>query len=504
MTRPRPDRTGTRAPRKPSERPRAAIYARISLDKSGEGAGVERQLADLRKLAKAEGWLVVEEIVDNDVSAYSTAKRPGYSRLLDLVESDALDIVAAWHSSRLWRKTLERAEALDLLAGHRVDVKCVSGPSFDLSTATGRSVAVMLGEIDTMESAIKSERVAAATAQRVAAGRSSGGLGYGWRRISTGEWEKDPDAAPIVREIVTRIGAGETLRGITDDLNDRGIPAPGATYAKPKRGRLNPTGTKWAHSSVKKIAERPSNIAKVQHRGEIVADGSWPPLVTEKQYDRALVALERIRTTRAPNPTGQASRKHLLSRTDVAVCGVCGGPLRGQTKRGKYGKPLEIYICEAGCVGRGRAPVDELVTAVALERLSRDDVSDLLASEPIRERLGTERELDDLRARLADLDERYTAGKVTPTTYDRLVPKLERQIASLEESTRALKVSTAAAAHALTPFTGRRKPATVWESLDVTGRLAVLEALGLRVRILPRERRGPGFEPETVEIGWAS
>ena len=48
---------------------RAAIYARISRDVTGEGLGVERQLADCRALASERGWAVAEEYVDNDISA---------------------------------------------------------------------------------------------------------------------------------------------------------------------------------------------------------------------------------------------------------------------------------------------------------------------------------------------------------------------------------------------------------------------------------------------------
>ena len=40
---------------------RAAIYARISQDRSGGQAGVTRQLEDTRKLAAERGWEVVEE-----------------------------------------------------------------------------------------------------------------------------------------------------------------------------------------------------------------------------------------------------------------------------------------------------------------------------------------------------------------------------------------------------------------------------------------------------------
>ncbi len=43
---------------------RAAIYARISLDKVGEAAGVGRQIDAYRHLADLEGWSVDEVLVD--------------------------------------------------------------------------------------------------------------------------------------------------------------------------------------------------------------------------------------------------------------------------------------------------------------------------------------------------------------------------------------------------------------------------------------------------------
>jgi DNA invertase Pin-like site-specific DNA recombinase len=57
---------------------RAAIYARISLDKVGEAAGVGRQIDACRQLAEVEGWSIDEVLVDNDLSAYSGACRPEF------------------------------------------------------------------------------------------------------------------------------------------------------------------------------------------------------------------------------------------------------------------------------------------------------------------------------------------------------------------------------------------------------------------------------------------
>lgn len=55
----------------------AAVYARISADVEGAGLGVARQLEDCRKLAADRGWLVGDEYVDNDVSAFFGKAAPG-------------------------------------------------------------------------------------------------------------------------------------------------------------------------------------------------------------------------------------------------------------------------------------------------------------------------------------------------------------------------------------------------------------------------------------------
>ena len=57
---------------------RVALYARISKDRNGEQEGVTRQVDACRDLAEQRGWTVVAEHVDNDISAYSGKKRPGF------------------------------------------------------------------------------------------------------------------------------------------------------------------------------------------------------------------------------------------------------------------------------------------------------------------------------------------------------------------------------------------------------------------------------------------
>ena len=124
---------------------KAGLYARISQDEHGTEKGVQRQLEDARALAEARGWEVVGEWADNDVSAYSGARRPGYQALMESAAAGEFDRIVVYMTSRLWRSRRERAEAMDLLADRRISVAAVSGPELELASASGRMVAGILG-----------------------------------------------------------------------------------------------------------------------------------------------------------------------------------------------------------------------------------------------------------------------------------------------------------------------------------------------------------------------
>jgi site-specific DNA recombinase len=70
----------------------------------GPGLGVARQLEDCRKLAADRGWLVGDEFVDNDVSAFSGKPRRSYARMLADLESGARDAVIVYNLYRLHRR----------------------------------------------------------------------------------------------------------------------------------------------------------------------------------------------------------------------------------------------------------------------------------------------------------------------------------------------------------------------------------------------------------------
>lgn len=80
----------------------AALYARISQDRTEVEAGIERQLEDCRDIATRNGWDVGETFIDNDASA--SQPLDARSAFMDLLaEADRFGAIVAWRDVRLWR-----------------------------------------------------------------------------------------------------------------------------------------------------------------------------------------------------------------------------------------------------------------------------------------------------------------------------------------------------------------------------------------------------------------
>ncbi len=166
----------------PADVPRVAVYCRISSDPNGLGLGVERQREDCQAIAAGKGWRVVGTYVDNDVSAYSGKPRPQYEAMMQAVAAGEVDVIVAWDPDRLHRSPAELETFITAVEEAGVGVETVQAGRWDLSTANGRFIARVLGNVARHESEHKSERVCRKLEQNAVAGRSHGRRTYGWTR----------------------------------------------------------------------------------------------------------------------------------------------------------------------------------------------------------------------------------------------------------------------------------------------------------------------------------
>jgi DNA invertase Pin-like site-specific DNA recombinase len=484
----------------------AALYGRISDDPTDTHAGVTRQFEDGEATAKRRELTVFRRYRDDSISALTGKHRPGYEALMRDAEAGQFAFMIVYHLGRLWRNRIERAQGIERLRRAGVSVISVKGPELDLTTATGRGMAGLLGEFDSMESEVKGERVARAALQRAEDGAPNGSIPFGWRRdyrlsdkgerLGVNGDVLHPDEAPIVAEVCRRLLSGEPLIAVTAWLNSTGVPAPGAGFKLRGRehGVTNPDGTLWGKSSVKKLALRPANCGmRMYHNGrpdQRLMEARIEPIISRDDHDRLRAMY---------GPTGikarPGGRKHLLT-WGVGECGKCGAVLRvAIVGKAPYPKKA-IYKCVEECVGRNQASVDELVGAAMIRKLSSTDYRDLLQDDEVAD--AAINHAAALRARLSAAAEDYADGAITSEQLRTITAKIRPQIAQADQD--------AATAAPTVPFellgqVSGNEAGAAYDALPVAQQRVLVEYLIDKVRILPT-RPGPGFDANSVEVVW--
>jgi site-specific DNA recombinase len=461
---------------------RAAIYTRISQDREGAGLGVERQEADCRALAERLGWTIVAVHADNDLSAYSGKPRPGYLALLADLRAGAVDAVICWHTDRLHRSPSELEDYITVCERGGVPTQTVKAGPLDLATPSGRMVARQLGAVARYEVEHQIERQQRARLQAATAGRWSGGRRpYGYEADGATVIQAEADT---LQWAAAQVLAGVSLNAIVAELNTRGA--------------RTSTGRPWKPTELSRVLVRPRNAGLMVHRGQVVGRADWPPILDEGTW-RGVCAVLSDPGRRTNTST---ARRWLLS--GLAVCGVCGDPVRSTSAGTVHGRPTKpAYTCRSGKhVVRDAAEVDRFVEQVILERLSRPDARELLAPDQTTDTAALHARDAALRGRLDELGRLYGEDVID-------APQLAQGTAAIRRQREQITAELAAASRGsvLAGVADAPDPAKVWAGLDLSRRRAIVDTLAT-VTILPgRKGRRPGwragesyFDPATVRV----
>ncbi|TFC20186.1 recombinase family protein [Cryobacterium sp. MDB2-10] len=452
---------------------KAIIYTRQSLDKTGEEAGVTRQLKDCRALAKRKKLDVVTELSDNDISATTGVRRPSFESLLQIVENGGADTVIVWHPDRLYRKLTDLVRITEVAKRHGLTIVSVQAGDVDLSTPTGRMVAGILGSVATQEGEHRTERQKNSYKQRAEAGEwHFSRRPFGYKREG-GKVVQVPEEAEVLSDVLTRYYAQATPRhAIMRHLNDLGI--------------LTPVGKPWGIIQVRDLLTNSRYAGISSYNGLEVGKGSWEPIVDEatwRSWQSGAAKRKRKSTFTAA--------KYLL--TGIARCAECGHVIY---VKHRSGSKVSYFCSVKGCVQRSVVRVDEVVESIVLARLQMPDAIESLRPKaaPV-EHLYAERA--DAQSRLDDLAELIADGTLTAQAVRVAAKPLRAKIKRIDEKTAA---SDTAAAIPLDLLTG--DVPDKWAALTLPAKRAVIRAL-LEVRI-SRQGNTRVFDPETVAIKWLS
>ena len=413
----------------------AALYARVSSDRQDVDLSVSAQLRALKEYARANGYSVAREYVDEAESG-RVADRPQFREMIEEGSKPQapFEVILVWKFSRFTRKR-EHAVAFKAQL-RRKGIRVVSITEQAEDNATGRLLEGIIESVDEYYSENLAQEVV--RGMREAASRgfflgSNAPFGYRKVKVSDGPKERptleiDPATAPVVKEIFEKSLRGNGLKEICKELNDRGITNRGKRWY---RGGLHYvlrneayTGTAvWGKTSKDGQAPDPVRV-----------EGAWPALVSRELFDDVQQAM-RDRAPKVQRP-GRVGSKYLLS--GLLRCGVCGKPYRAQgAKSGRFA----YYICGtlftegAGtCSARylSAPKVEDFIVDKIRERILNEETIvelvtlvaeeiDAIAGEMSGRLEVIEAELADVRKRLEKL---YEAIETSDLTLEVLSPRI--------------------------------------------------------------------------------
>jgi DNA invertase Pin-like site-specific DNA recombinase len=480
---------------------RAAIYTRISQDRTGAGLGVDRQREDCQALADRNGWQVVETYSDNDVSAYSGKKRKGYLQMLADLDQGAATIVIAWHTDRLHRSTRELDDYIDLCERRGVATHTVQAGAIDLSTPSGRMTARILGAVAKQESEHKGHRVARARMQKAKAGEWGGGIRpFGWG-VETGELTKKvdresgeevevpvldmnkavPEEAAAIEVGHDTILSGGSLNSWVKWLADKGLTTT----------RGNPIGTQEARDYL--LRARNAGIAV--YRGEEIGKGAWAKLVPEEKH-RAVVAILKDPSRR----TSPGSQPRWLGSL-IYRCGRPGCTAFAYVTQ-SGGRRYPSYRCQtAHGGGRHAAKLDQYVQEVVIERLSQDDAHDLLLPGPEDINVAAlQLESEQIRQRMRDLGGLFGTGQIDMVAFTEGTDSARAQLDGITQ-----QLARAATKDPLVALVGAPDVRKAWKALQLPQQRTILRELVDVTLMPPRPGRMPDggyFDYEAIDFQW--
>jgi DNA invertase Pin-like site-specific DNA recombinase len=406
------------------------IYLRQSFDRHGDRLAVQRQLADLQRLAAQRGLDVVLVIEDNDTSATNLRrKRKGYTQLMAMVKAGQVDIILSWAVDRLVRRMADLEALIDTIEAAQVSVLTLSG-DLDLSTPQGRLVARILAAVARQEIEVKSARTVARNRQAaqngtpIATGRRT--PGYVDNHLSA----IHPEEAPVIAQGYSQLLAGTSVRTIAKGWNGRGF----------RTG----TGAEWRPTEVKRALLNPryAGLSVYQAHGddaEVLGTGQWSPIIPQNVWEAARVILSD--PARRSTMEGTAV-KYLL--VGIAQCDECGAALQSYSRgQGPAGRK---YRCPNFHITHDQAALDQHILEVMGEDLARADApEEAVGTGADQAALTTEAAA--LRVRADQLMDLFADGTITKGSLERGQQRITQRLQEI-----AAERADSAGSSTLAPF----------------------------------------------------
>lgn len=304
----------------------AVIYARYS-SHSQRDVSIDQQVKAITEYAAQRKLTVVQVYADRAISG-TTDNRPEFKRMIEDAKAEAWQYVIVYSLDRFSRDRFDAITYKQILKSHGIRVlSAMENISEEPTGVILESVLEGLAQYYSMELSQKIRRGLNDNASKCMVAAS---IPFGYMKGPDNKYAINPETAPIVKEIFTRVLKGENYIDIARDLNERGI----RTKSK----------SEWNRSSFKFLTNE--RYMGIYIYGDIRVEGGMPAIVDPETFYAVQAEVERRQ-----NPKGaivkrrRANTVYLL--TGKAYCDCCKSPMVGKSGTGRHGGFYTYYACKS-------------------------------------------------------------------------------------------------------------------------------------------------------------
>ena len=420
-----------------------ALYLRLSKDDgAGESESIATQRTMLRAYAKAHGFAVYDEYIDDGYSGTSF-NRPGFRRMLRDIDMGRVKLVVTKDLSRLGRDYIQTGQYTEVYFPSKGVRYIAVNDGYD-SAQPDLDIAPFKNVINELYARDISRKIRSAIQTRMQAGDFVGAHPpYGYRRDPENRHrlQPDPETAPVVRRMFALASSGQTpaaiarhLEGIPTPLDTRNH-TPGLhcwTAAGVRKLLRNPVYLgHLAQGKTQKLSFKSKKILEKPEEDWIWVEHTHEPLTNPAQFAQAAQGISQRVCTR----TGQFHNE----LTGLVRCPDCGQYLSAVSTRkkgaranlvcGTY-KRRGVAVCSSHAID-----YDRLVNVVsrALEMvLAHVDTSQLEQKRSRRRLEELNRRAGELNRLIGSLYEDRARGILSRERMEKLLERYETQSRMVE------------------------------------------------------------------------
>lgn len=409
---------------------RAVFYARVSTEEEKQINALAKQIQENKDIINANGWVLVDQYIDEGKSGTSDKRRDEYKRLMEDLELDKFDIIVIKSQDRLMRNTKDWYIFVDKLATTGKKLFMYLDNSFytpDNALITG--IKAILAEEYSRDLSKKLNNANRKRIERAVNGEPLSAMGNGKSlgfAIRDGRWVQVPEQIELCKLIWDLYEKYDSLRKVRDEINNRGY--------------TNSVGKPFTTESISRILknEKAKGIVVLgryhnDFESKKIVKRSDDEITRIPAPELAYVSEERFEKVqqRLQAKTGNGRGKN-IGRDPLSgklVCSKCGAVLwrRETVRKDKNGEKKKYYrwVCSAK-YAKGDIACDGVITTT----LQIQDIYKELTKDIKVNKKAVKRDMLDWLNSLK--------AKLTDTTAN---AKIEAEVKKLE-SKRALLLDT--------------------------------------------------------------